>query len=207
MLPFWPVERLHRGGVLIHLKALCLTLLTLLLLTAASAAWADIYVYRDKNGVLHFTNAPSSPEYRIFIRHDPRRRYKPYSTDEFDEHISQAAQQNDLSFALLKAIIKVESDFDPNAVSRAGAKGLMQIMPENYATLGLKDPFDPKQNILAGSRYFREMLDRFDGQLALSLAAYNAGPHIVDRYQSIPPYPETVDYVDKVMKYYDHFSR
>ena len=177
------------------------------LLMAASASWADIYVYRDKNGVLHFTNVPTSPDYRIFIRHDPKRRYKPYSTDKFDAHITQAAQEHDLSFALLKAIIKVESDFDPEAVSRAGAKGLMQIMPQNYEALGLQDPFDPQENIKAGSRYFRELLDRFDGQLALTLAAYNAGPGIVDRYRSIPPYPETQDYVEKVMKYYDQFSR
>ena len=183
-----------------------ISVLAVLLLAGASISRADIYVYRDKNGVRHFTNVPTSPDYRIFIRHDPKRRYKAYSTNKFDAHISQAAQKHDLSFALVKAIIKVESDFDPEAVSKAGAKGLMQIMPMNYNALGLKDPFDPQDNIMAGSRYFKELYDRFDGQLALTLAAYNAGPGIVDRYRSIPPYPETQDYVEKVMKYYDQFS-
>jgi soluble lytic murein transglycosylase len=176
-------------------------------LAAPAILKADIYVYRDKDGVRHFTNVPTSPDYRIYIRHDPKKRLSVYSTDEFDTHIYNAAQENELAFALVKAIIKVESDFDPRAVSRAGAKGLMQIMPQNYASLGLKDPFDPYENIKAGSRYFRQLLDRFDGELSLTLAAYNAGPSIVDRYKTIPPYPETQDYVDKVMKYYDQFSR
>ena len=171
------------------------------------AVQADIYVYKDKYGVRHFTNAPTTPNYRVFIRHDPNRRLSAYSTNKFDSHISQAARKNDLSFALVKAIIKVESDFNPNAVSRAGAKGLMQIMPQNYKSLGLKDPFDPEANIMAGSRYFRRLLNRFDGEITLTLAAYNAGPGIVDRYKSIPPYPETQDYVQKVMKYFDKFNR
>ena len=176
-------------------------------LASPPPARCDIYYYRDKNGVRHFTNVPTSPGYRIYIRHNPNKRLSPYSTDKFDPHISVEAEENDLSFALVKAIIKVESDFNPHAVSRAGAKGLMQIMPQNYKSLGLKDPFDPEANIIAGSRYFRRLLDRFDGELALTLAAYNAGPGIVDRYGSIPPYPETQDYVEKVMKYYERFSK
>ena len=184
-----------------------LLILTLIFLLVPQVLQADIYVYRDKDGVRHFTNVPTSPDYRIYIRHDPNKRLSAYTTDAYDSHIYNAAEENELAFALIKAIIKVESDFDPRAVSRAGAKGLMQIMPENYAALGLKDPFDPYENIRAGTRYFRQLLDRFDGELALTLAAYNAGPGIVDRYKTIPPYPETQDYVDKVMKYYDQFSR
>ncbi len=189
------------------LRCLLAPVLAAVCLSAPPGARADIYYYRDKDGVRHFTNVPTSPAYRIFIRHDPRRRYSAYTTEAYDSHISAAALENDLAFALVKAIIKVESDFDPRAVSRAGAKGLMQIMPENYKALGLKDPFDPYENIRAGSRFFRQLLDRFDGELSLTLAAYNAGPNAVDRFKTIPPYPETQDYVEKVMKYYDQFSR
>jgi soluble lytic murein transglycosylase len=167
---------------------------------------ADIYKYRDPQGVLHFTNVPTTPEYRLYIRHNPNRTYSRHTTKRYDRYIKQAAREHDLAFALIKAIIKVESDFDPEAVSRMGAKGLMQIMPINYKSLNIRNPFDPKQNILGGAKYFRRMLDRYDGQLSLSLAAYNAGPTIVDRYNGIPPYPETIDYVDKVMKYYDTFT-
>jgi soluble lytic murein transglycosylase len=106
---------------------------------------------------------------------------------------------------LLKAIIKAESDFDAQAVSKKGAMGLMQIMPQNFKPLGLKDPFDPTQNINAGARYFRQLYDRFNGKLALSLAAYNAGPTAVDRYQTIPPYEETEEYVRRVLRYYYNY--
>ena len=111
-----------------------------------------------------------------------------------------------ISFPLLKAIIKAESDFDPQAVSKKGAMGLMQIMPQNFKLLGLKDPFDPTQNINAGARYFRQLYDRFNGKLALSLAAYNAGPSAVDHYKTIPPYDETEEYVRRVLKFYYNYK-
>ena len=104
---------------------------------------------------------------------------------------------------LVKAIIKAESDFNPKAVSQKGAMGLMQIMPENFQHLDIEDPFDPRENIMGGTRYFRYLYDRFDGKLALSLAAYNAGPTAVDNYnKTIPPYRETEQYVQRVMDYY-----
>ena len=111
-----------------------------------------------------------------------------------------------MSFPLLKAIIKAESDFDALAVSQKGATGLMQIMPQNFKPLGIKDPFDPWQNINAGARYFKQMFDRFNGKLSLSLAAYNAGPTAVDRYKTIPPYEETENYVRRVLKYYYNYK-
>jgi len=111
-----------------------------------------------------------------------------------------------VSFPLLKAIIKAESDFDPHAVSKTGATGLMQIMPENFKPLGISDPFDPRENINAGARYFKQIYDRFKGKLTLSLAAYNAGPTAVDRYQTIPPYEETQEYVRRVMKFYYNYK-
>ena len=120
--------------------------------------------------------------------------------------ITQASERFGVSFSLLKAIIKAESDFDPQAVSKKGAMGLMQIMPQNFKLLGLKDPFDPTQNIHAGARYFKQLYDRFDGKLALSLAAYNAGPTAVDRYKTIPPFEETEEYVRRVLRYYYNYK-
>ena len=168
---------------------------------------ADIFRYLDENGVMHFTNAPTSSiqKYRLFLKERPviTRRY---STEKYDNLISDASERYGVSFPLLKAIIKAESDFDPLVVSKKGATGLMQIMPQNFKSLGIKDPFDPWQNINAGARYFKQMFDRFNGKLSLSLAAYNAGPTAVDRYKTIPPYEETEEYVRRVLKYYYNYK-
>ncbi|MCP4692816.1 MAG: lytic transglycosylase domain-containing protein [Desulfobacterales bacterium] len=187
-------------------KKIALCLAALFIFIATPSLYADIYMYRDKDGVRHFTNVPTTPEYRIYIRHNPNRKYSRYTTKKYDHLISEAANKYDVAFALVKAIIKVESDFNPSAVSRAGAKGLMQIMPMNFKDLGINNPFDPRQNILGGTRYFKRLLKRYDDQISLTLAAYNAGPTIVDRLQRVPPYPETRDYVEKVIKYYNSFS-
>jgi soluble lytic murein transglycosylase-like protein len=99
--------------------------------------------------------------------------------------------------------MKVESDFNSLAVSKKGAMGLMQIMPQNIKTLRIKDPFNPRENIMGGGTcYFKQLLNRFDGKIKLALAAYHAGPNNVDRYKRIPPFKETEDYVRRVMKYY-----
>jgi soluble lytic murein transglycosylase len=166
-------------------------------------AHADIYRYIDENGVMHFTNTPTSStkNFKLFLREKPKIA-PPYSTEKYDEIITEASQRYGVDFPLLKAIIKAESDFDPRAVSKRGAKGLMQIMPQNFKLLGIEDPFDPSQNIDAGARYFKQMYDRFNGEMALSLAAYNAGPEAVERYQTIPPYEETQAYVRRVLKLY-----
>lgn len=170
----------------------------------ATATLADIYRYIDANGVMHFTNAPtsSSGDYKLFLREKKQPAPSWYQTKKYDDLISDASKRHGVSFPLLKAIIKAESDFDPQAVSKKGAMGLMQIMPQNFKLLGLKDPFDPTQNIDAGTRYFKQLYDRFGGKLALSLAAYNAGPTVVDRYRTIPPYEETEEYVRRVLRYY-----
>ena len=169
-------------------------------------AYGDIYRYIDENGVMHFTNTPTSSnqKYKLFLRERPKINQR-YSTKKYDEIIADASQQYGVAFPLLKAIIKAESGFNPRAVSKKGAKGLMQIMPENFKLLGLKDPFDPSQNIHAGARYFKQMYDRF-GKLALSLAAYNAGPKAVERFKTVPPYEETEEYVKRVLKFYYNYK-
>ncbi len=168
---------------------------------------ADIYRYIDENGVMHFTNTPTSSiqQYRLFLK-EKSKVTRWYSSEKYDDLISDASERSGVSFPLLKAIIKAESDFDPHAVSKKGATGLMQIMPENFKPLGINDPFDPWENINAGARYFKQMYDRFKGKLTLSLAAYNAGPTAVDRYKTIPPYEETQEYVRRVMKYYYNYK-
>jgi soluble lytic murein transglycosylase-like protein len=179
----------------------------ILLFSAGLSVHADIYRYIDENGVMHFTNTPTSSKqkFKLFLREKPKINPR-YSTKKYDDIIANASQQYGVSFPLLKAIIKAESGFDPRAVSKKGAKGLMQIMPENFKPLGIKDPFDPSQNIHAGARYFKQMYDRFKGKLSLSLAAYNAGPTAVERYKTIPPYEETEKYVERVLKFYYNYK-
>jgi soluble lytic murein transglycosylase-like protein len=176
-------------------------------LAVALPVQADIYRYIDENGVMHFTNTPTSSiqNYRIFVK-EKSRVTRWHSSEKYDDLISDASERTGVAFPLLKAIIKAESDFDPYAVSKKGATGLMQIMPQNFEPLGIEDPFDPWQNINAGARYFKQMYDRFKGKLSLSLAAYNAGPTAVDRYKTIPPYEETEEYVRRVMKYYYNYK-
>ena len=179
------------------------------LIAAVSSVHADIYMYIDDKGVMHFTNAPTSNEheYKVYIKERTSVSKRFYSTNKYDHYITDASEQTGVDSRLLKAMIKAESDFDPRAVSRKGAMGLMQIMPENFKMLDLKNPFDPWENIKAGARYFQQLNKRFNGKLALSLAAYNAGPTAVDRYKSIPPYQETEEYVRRVLRYYRTFKQ
>ena len=168
---------------------------------------ADIYMYRDPNGTLHFTNVPTSPKFRVYMKERLRKSLKAYDPTRYDHLIIRASRRHGVSFPLLKAIIKAESGFDPRAVSRKGAMGLMQIMPENVRRLKIGDPFDPWENIMGGTRYFKTMLSRYRGTLQLALAAYNAGPGAVDRYNSVPPFPETREYVQRVLEYYRVFKK
>ena len=119
--------------------------------------------------------------------------------EKIDQTADAAARRYDLPAGLVKSVIRHESNFDPRAVSPAGAQGLMQLMPATARELGVNDPFDIRQNIDGGCRYLRRMLDHFDGDVRKALAAYNAGPGTVRRYGGVPPYPETRRYVRKVM--------
>jgi soluble lytic murein transglycosylase-like protein len=123
----------------------------------------------------------------------------------FSAEIDAAAARNGVDPALLKALIRQESDFDPSARSGAGAMGLTQLMPGTAASLGVTNPFDPVQAIEGGARYLRAQLDRFGGDPAKALAAYNAGPGAVARFGGVPPYAETQNYVRRVLAYADEY--
>lgn len=176
------------------------------LFLAVRPLFADIYSYVDSQGVLHFTNVPTSTQYTVYIKERSARSLS-YTTNQYDHLITGAAKRQGVSFSLLKALIKAESNFNPEAVSSAGAKGLMQIMPVNIKDLKINDPFDPWENIMGGARYLKQLIKRFNGELPLALAAYNAGPGVVDRHQGIPPIEETEKFVEKVLKYYAIYRR
>ena len=167
-------------------------------------AHADIYQYIDAGGTITLTNVPNDPRYKRIISEAPRPRTF-ISRHELEPVIARHSRRHGLHPALIRAVIKAESDFNPMAISRAGAVGLMQLMPQTAIQLDVQDMYNPDQNIGGGTKYLRQLLDRFNGNLPLALAAYNAGETAVDRYQSLPPFEETRRYVKKVLYYYRAF--
>lgn len=194
-------------------------LIAAMLLVGSTQAIADIYFDADsEEQEIHLSNLPSDEADDVLIadivmqipntsnEHAPP---LPTSTGlPYDEAVLAAARATSLEPALLHAVIAVESNHNPRAVSARGAQGLMQIMPATARHLSLQNPMDPTQNVMAGARYLKQLKDTFGGDLSLALAAYNAGPAAVLRHGSrIPPFMETRHYVPKVLRRYRDLSR
>jgi soluble lytic murein transglycosylase len=191
-------------------RASCLLLLAGCLWPAGAAA--QMYFWQDERGDLHFTD---QPRHKGFQRYEPpplrpqAARYDPTWLGRswaWDADILRAGRKHEISPALVKAVIHAESAFDPDARSRRGASGLMQLMPLTARQMGVADPFDPAQNIQGGTRYLKHLIGRF-GDLELAVAAYNAGPEAVRRHRGVPPYRETRSYVRNVIGLYQQYRR
>ena len=180
-----------------------------ILLTFPPSALADIYKYIDAEGVVHLTNVPtdSGAKYVLVMREKRIILDKKLGDNisNYDHLIIKASEKHNVEPALIKAIIKAESNFNHRAVSRKGARGLMQLMPATASSLQVKDSFHPENNIEGGVKYLRYLLNYFNGNLPLALAAYNAGENAVIKHRGIPPYRETQVYVRRVMSYVDKF--
>jgi hypothetical protein len=187
------------------------------LLCAPRGARADVYRYVDRDGVEHYTNyVPRAGSWqRIYRSRKPAppmpTRGGPITVSDperlraYDAHIHEAALLYVLPEELIRAVMHVESNFNPRAVSRKGALGLMQLMPGTAARMGVTDPFDPRQNVLGGVRLLRILANRFQGDTTLTLAAYNAGEAAVLKYRGIPPFAETQRYVKRVESHWARY--
>jgi hypothetical protein len=167
------------------------------------------YRFQDEDGVVHYTNVPSDARYRFF-RRDPEPAHPPggggatpRGTGAFAEAMRSTAARHGVDARLVAAVVSVESGGNPGAVSPKGALGLMQLMPQRAAELGVRNAFDPAENLDAGVRHLRDLLRRFDGDVTLALAAYNAGEAAVRAHRGVPPFPETREYVRRVRALYD----
>ncbi len=178
--------------------------LTLISILAPPAFASGLYRLVDEDGVAHFTNSPTDPRFKrigalssgtaqgwLRLPEGVRAR--------FGDEIREVAARHGVAADLVEAVIRVESAFNPRAVSNKGAQGLMQLMPRTASSLGVRNVFDPRENIEGGVRHLRYLLDRYPGNVPLALAAYNAGEKAVDFYGGIPPYAETQQYVQKIL--------
>lgn len=194
------------------------------LLGVPGRAHADIYTYTDKHGVVHYTNIkPAGQAYKLLFKTSAEKAQKPRCQGcdvipardtsaarytRFDRFILGAARLYQIPVSLVRAVIEVESDYDPRVVSSAGAKGLMQLLNETARSMGVTDIFDPRENVYGGVRYLRVLANTFNGNLVLTIAGYHAGPGAVARYKGIPPYETTQQYVRAVMyRYYRYKKR
>lgn len=197
---------------MIRKRAICTGFASLIGLMSLYAAplLADVYKKVDANGKIYFTNRPTGIGYRLVMK-TPKKGTLAYQNflknrDRLSPMIRSEASRQDVDPALVLAVVHAESAYDPNAVSRAGATGLMQLMPATAKKYGVNNPKNPTQNIQGGSRYLRDLLELFEFDLRLALAAYNAGEHAVIKYNyQIPPYRETRDYVTRVIGYYQSY--
>jgi soluble lytic murein transglycosylase-like protein len=163
-------------------------------------AAADIYRFRDENGVWHFSNTRSDMRYRLYLRTSKLGGVQ--YLKKYDAIIRNAAARFGIDANLIKAVIKAESSFDPDAISESGAQGLMQLMPDTAQEMRVNNPFNPEENILGGTRYLSLLLRRFKQDKRLAIAAYNVGATTVTKHNDVPPIPQTRRFVEKVMKFY-----
>jgi len=171
--------------------------------------YSEMYICKDRSGTTNFTNVRNSASCKPFTSKNVSRKKwgwsksaKNINQGRYDRDIGAIGRRYNVDPPLIKAIIHTESGFNHRAISRSGAQGLMQLMPATARELRVRNPFNPKENIDGGTRYFRRMLDDFNGNLILSLAAYNAGPGMVKRHGGVPRITETRKYVNKVLKRY-----
>jgi len=178
----------------------------------AGLAEAATFRFEDAAGTVHYTNIPADPRYRRVRGLPEDRSAIPFTArpvprgpavGPYAELIRTAAERHQVDHRLVEALVTVESGGNPRAVSRKGAQGLMQLMPQRSAELGVQNPFDPRQNVEGGVRHLRDLLQRFSGDVTLALAAYNAGEEAVRAHRGVPPYPETQEYVRRIRALYD----
>jgi len=196
--------------------SLGLILLAALFFMVSPGYASKIYLYEDpETGERYYSNIPLNENFKIYMklplkkaqaRNFVRFSNTPSFNQSFQEVFEEVAKRYDLDPHLLRAMAKVESNFNPRAVSPKGAMGVMQLIPSTARLVGVSDPFNPVENIHGGARYLRMLLDEFK-DLRLSLAAYNAGPEAVRQYGGVPPYPETINYVRNVLEYYRQLKR
>jgi soluble lytic murein transglycosylase-like protein len=186
---------------------------------APGTVQGDIFTYTDKDGVVHFTNImPSGKKFKVFLKTPDSRKAKkgvipvpakdksPERFSRYDKYVQEASELYLIPTALIKAVIKVESDYDPHVVSVAGAEGLMQLLPGTAKRMKVKDSFNPRQNIMGGTKYLRILANLFEGDLLLTIAGYHAGEGNVIKYEGIPPFKTTIGYIKRVLKYYVQYS-
>lgn len=184
-------------------------LVIIFVLFAKMESYADIYKYISDDGTVYFTNAPIEENGTVVVK-EKRSYQRPNKEcnkgyvhrENFHNMAEERAERHNIDPQLVKAVIKAESNWNPNAVSPKGAQGLMQLMPSTASIMGVSNPFNPEANIDGGIRYLKYLLQKFNGNLTLALAAYNAGPKLVEKIKSVPPIPETVMYVKRVINYY-----
>lgn len=179
----------------------------IILFLSVCGAKAEMYKYVDEDGVVHFSNVPTDVKYKKIKEKKSAKSYYTKRMKDCEPTINEVCNKYSVDPALVKAIIKAESDFNPVAVSKKGASGLMQLTPDTASSLNVNNIFNVDENIEGGVKYIKYLLDLFNDNLVFAVAAYNAGENAVKKYKDIPPYNETRNYVQKVLTYYKAFSK
>jgi soluble lytic murein transglycosylase-like protein len=187
-------------------KSIQYSVMLLALAAFSRPVFADVFAYTDRNGVLTFTNVPNHAGYRRVFRDSakPVTNAVPLNSS-YDHLILTVSGRHSVDADLIRAVIKTESDFNAAARSQKGAMGLMQLMPETARLHNVINAYNPEENVEGGVRHLRMLLDRYQGNLELSLAAYNAGSGAVEKHRGIPPFAETQEYVRRVLRFYESY--